>query len=72
MDTTEIYCDNQSCINLTKNPMFHDNSKLIEINYHYIQDMVLRGSMKLQYVPTEEQVVDVLTNPLSYVKFELF
>ena len=72
MDATEIYCDNQSYINLTENPMFHDKSKHIEIKYHYIQDMVQRGVVKLQYLPTEEQVVDVLTKPLSHVKFEHF
>ena len=52
--------------------MFHDKSKHIEIKYHYIRDMVQRGVVKLQYVPTEEQVVDVLTKPLSRVKFEHF
>ena len=31
MDTTEILCDNQSCINMSKNRMFHDRSKHIEI-----------------------------------------
>ena len=34
--------------------------------------MVQRGNVKLQYVPIEEQVVDVLTKPLSHVKFEHF
>ena len=52
--------------------MFHDNSKHIEIKHHYIQDMVQRGAIKLQCVPIEEQVVDVLTKPLSRVKFEYF
>ena len=72
IDATNIYCDNQSCIKLIENPVFHYKSKHIEINYNYIQDMVQRGVVKLQYVPTEEQVVDVLTKPLSRVKFEYF
>ena len=72
MDATDIYCDNQSCIKLTKNPAFHDKSKRIEIKYHYIRDMVQRRAIMLQYVPTEEQVVDVLTKTLSHVKFEYF
>ena len=38
--------------------------------YHYIRDTVQRGAMKLQYVVTEEQIVDVLTKPLAKVKFE--
>ena len=72
MDATEISYDNHSCIKLKENPMFHDKSNNIEITYHYIRDMVQRGVMKLQYVPTEKQVVDVLTKPLSRVKFEHF
>ena len=42
LDATCIYCDNQSCVNLSENPMFHDKSKHIEIKYHYIRDMVQR------------------------------
>ena len=40
MDATCIHCDNHSCMKLSKNPAFHDNSKHIEIKYHYISDMV--------------------------------
>jgi len=31
MDPTVIYCDNQSCIKLSENPVFHDRSKHIDI-----------------------------------------
>ena len=57
---------------LSENPVFHDKSKHIEIKYHYIRDMVQRGEMKLQYVATDDQIVDVLMNPLARVKFEYF
>ena len=72
MEATVILCDNQSCIKMTENLVFHDNSKHIEIQYHYICDMVQRGAIKLQYVSTDEQVADVLTKPLSRVNFEHF
>ena len=36
LDTTVILCDNQSCIKMTENPVFHDKSKHIEIWYLYI------------------------------------
>ena len=38
----------------------------------YIWDMVQKGAIKIQYVSTDEQGADVLTNPLSWVKFEYF
>ena len=55
-----------------ENLVFHDKSKHFEIKYHYIRDMVQRGAMKLQYVATDEQIVDLLTKPLAKVKFEYF
>jgi hypothetical protein len=72
MRETMILCDNQSCIKMTENPVFYGRSKHIEIRYHFIRDMVQRGALKLQYISTDEQVADVLTKPLSCVKFEHF
>ena len=72
MDSTCIYCDNQSCVKLLKNPVFHDKSNHIDIKYHYIKDMVRRGAVNLQYVAMDEQIVDVLMKPLARVKFEYF
>jgi hypothetical protein len=72
MEATMILCDNQSCIKITENPVFHDKTKHIEIRYNYIRDMVDKGAVKLQYVGTNEQVADVLTKPLFRVKFEYF
>ena len=37
LDANCIYCDNQSCVKFSKNPVFHDKSKHIEIKYHYIR-----------------------------------
>ena len=72
LDTNMILCDNHSCIKMTYDLVFHDKSKHIEIQYFYIRDMVQKGAIKLQYVSTDEQVVGVLTKPLSRVKFEYF
>ena len=35
-ETMVVHCDNQSCIKLTENPVFHDRSKHIDMRYHYI------------------------------------
>jgi hypothetical protein len=37
---TVVHFDNQSCIKLTENPVFHNRSKHIDMKYHYIRDMV--------------------------------
>ena len=72
LEPTVIHCDNQSCIKLSENPVFHDRSKHIEIKYHFIRDVVQRGAVKLQYIRTDEQITDILTKPLSRLKFVYF
>jgi hypothetical protein len=69
---TMIYCDNQSCIKLSENPVFHDRSNHIKIRYHFIWDYVHRGAVELQYISTDEQVVDILTKALGKGKFVFF
>ena len=55
---------------MSENPVFHDKLKHVEIKYHYIRYMVPRGALKLQYVVTDEQIVDVLTKRLARAKLE--
>jgi hypothetical protein len=72
LELTLIHCDNQSCIKLSENLVFHDRSKHIEIRYHFIRDRVLKGVVKLHYIPTDEQLVDIFTKPLVKGKFIFF
>jgi hypothetical protein len=70
LDSTMIHCDNQSCIKLSINLVFHDISKHIDIQYHHLRDYVQRKIMLLQYIPTEDQDADILTKVLTRRKFE--
>ena len=70
LDPTVIHCDNQSCIKLSINPVFHDRSKHIDIQYHHIRDCVQWKIMLLQYIPMEDQDVDILTKAVDRRKFE--
>eukprot|EP00253_Pinus_taeda_P015499 PITA_15499 len=67
-----IYCDNQSCIKLTENLVFHDRSKHIGIKYHFITDYVQKGVVKLEYISTDEHVADILTKALPRGKHVYF
>ena len=70
LDPTVIYCDNQSCIKLSINHVFHDRSKHIDIQYHHLRDFVQQKIMLLQYIPMEDQYVDIMTKALTKSKFE--
>ena len=65
-----IHCDNQSCIKISINPVFHDRSKNIYIWYHHVIDCVQRKIMLLQYIPMEDQDADILMKVLTRRKFE--
>ena len=71
-EPTVIHCDNQSCVQMSVNPVFQDKSKHIEIWYHFICDMVQKGAVELQCIPRDDQTANVLTKPLPRVKFEYF
>jgi len=70
--TTIIYCTSKSGIHLSENHVFHNKSKHIEMKYHYIQDMVQRGAMKLLHILKNEQIDDILTKALPKGKFLVF
>ncbi|KAL0266971.1 UNVERIFIED_CONTAM: hypothetical protein PYX00_009368 [Menopon gallinae] len=67
-----VYCDNQSAIELSKNPVFHKRSKHIDIAYHYARELVEKGKIELKYLRTDEMIADVFTKPLSKVKHNKF
>ena len=64
LEATVVHCDNQSGIKLSKNPVFHDRSKHIDIKYHFLRDCVQRGTIRLEYIQTYEQVADIFTKTL--------
>ena len=69
---TQIYCDNQAAISLTKDFQFHSKSKHIDIHHHFIRDKVSDGTLTVSYVPGEENPADLLTKGLARVKHEKF
>ena len=46
---TRLYCDNQSCIQLNENPLFHDRSKHIELRYHFLREKVESNELELVF-----------------------
>ena len=42
-----IHCNNLSSIQLARNPVFHAQTKHIEVHYHYVRERVLVGDIDL-------------------------
>ena len=69
-EPTVIHCDNTSAISLSKNPVQHSKGKHIPIKFHYIREQETNKNIKLEYIPTKEQVADIFTKPLNKEAFE--
>lgn len=66
---TTMMEDNQGCIDLARNPVHHSRSKHIDLRAHFIREKVAEGVIELKYVPTAEQLADILTKALGPTKF---
>jgi len=64
-----IFCDNISAIYLTANPVFHQRSKHIEIDYHFVREKVACGQLCVKYISSTDQIADVFTKALSSSRF---
>ena len=67
-----IWCDNISATELAKNLVYHSRTKLIELDMHFIRDKVLARELKINYIPSDEQIADILTKPLTFTHFNYF
>ena len=63
-DPVVIYYDNTSAIDISKNSMMHSKTKHIAIKYHFLRELVQEKQVRLEYVNTKEQIVDIFTKPL--------
>nr|GEZ31339.1 ribonuclease H-like domain-containing protein [Tanacetum cinerariifolium] len=69
---TLVYCDNVSSVYMSTNLVQHQHTKLIEIDIHFVRDMVARGQVRVLHVPSRYQYADIFTKGLSTALFEEF
>eukprot|EP00253_Pinus_taeda_P018456 PITA_18456 len=66
---TTLWCDNQSAIQLCKDPVQHQHSKHIELHMHFIRKHIHDHVLEVQYCSTDDQVADIFTKALTEAKF---
>lgn len=67
-EETQLKVDNQAAIAISKNPEFHKRTKHIGVRYHRIRQEQEAGNVIVTYVPSEDQLADLLTKGLTWMK----
>ncbi|KAI3507180.1 hypothetical protein L1887_22027 [Cichorium endivia] len=67
-----LLCDNKSALFLSQNPVSHKRAKHIDLDYHFIRELVASGKLRTKFVPTKLQVADIFTKSLPRHQFEFF
>ena len=67
-----LLCDNKSVIFLSSNPVSHKRAKHVELDYHFLRELVVTGKLRTQYVPSHLQVADIFTKSVPRPLFQFF
>ena len=67
-----LMCDNKSVIFLSSNPISHKRAKHVDLDYHFLRELVIAGKLRTKYVPSHLQVFDLFTKSVSRPLFDFF
>jgi hypothetical protein len=60
-----IFCDNNSTIKLSKNPVLHGRRNHIDVKFHFLRDLTKDETIEIIYCKSEDEVVDIFNKSLK-------
>lgn len=68
--SVKVYSDSKAAIQLAANPVYHERTKHIEIDCHFIREKLQQNLIDINYISTQQQPADILTKGLSRAQHE--
>lgn len=67
-----LFCDNRATLYISPNSVFHERTKHIKVDFHFILDALLDGTIYPTFVPTIKQLANIFTKALGKHEYDMF